>query len=255
MMQRFYFFKGRNMNSYNQVSDPIRTFFTQVFAWMSVGLAVTATTAWYIFYQQPQIMVHLVQSPVLLIGIFLVQLALVFWLSSSLYSRFAIPHAATSLRTSFGAALTAFLVYAALNGVVFSGIFFTYTQESIALTFGIAAAMFFVMAVFGYITRIDLTPIGVFGYMALWGLIIAMLVNWYFQSSMLELVISAIGVVLFSALTAYDMQQLSLFAAQLQNGRGQDVLYQMALMGALRLYLDFINLFVMLLSFTGKRRD
>ena len=83
-------------------------------------------------------------------------------------------------------ALSIFLLYAMLNGVIFSGIFFTYTQESLALTFGIAAATFFVMALFGYITRIDLTPIGVFGHMALMGLIISMLVNLYFQSSMFE---------------------------------------------------------------------
>ncbi len=231
------------MNSYNRVSDSVQTFFANVFGWMSAGLGLTATTAWYIFYQKPQILAYLTQSPILLMALFIFQLVLVFWFSSSV------------LRMSFSMALSIFLLYAMLNGVIFSGIFFTYTQESIALTFGIAAATFFVMALFGYITRVDLTPIGVFGLMALIGLIISMLVNLYFQSSMFEMIISAIGVILFSAFTAYDMQQLRLFATQLQNGRGQEVMYQVALMGALKLYLDFINLFVMLLSFTGKRRD
>lgn len=236
------------MDRYNHVSDyeqtfSVRTFFAQVFGWMSVGLAITAATSWYIFYQKPQVLAYLIQSPFLLIGLFLVQLGLIFWFSSSI------------LKMSFSTALSIFLFYAFLNGVIFSTVFFTYTQESLALTFGIASAMFFAMALFGYVTRIDLTPIGVFGYMALWGLIISMLVNLYFQSNMFEMVISAVGVVLFSALTAFDMQQLRVFAVQVQNGRGQDIVYQVALMGALKLYLDFINLFLMLLSFTGKRRD
>lgn len=236
------------MDNYNQDYDmqstvSVRTFFAHVFAWMAVGLAVTAVTSWYIFYQQPQILEYLLQKPFVLFGLFLVQLGLVFWFSS------------TILKMSFSTALSIFLLYALLNGIIFSTLFFTYTQESLVLTFGIASAMFFVMALFGYITHIDLTPIGVFGYMALWGLIISMLVNVYFQSSVFEMVLSAFGVILFSALTAYDMQQLRQFAAQLHNGRGQDVVYQVALMGALKLYLDFINLFLMLLSFTGKRRD
>lgn len=220
-----------------------REFFAYVFSWMGLGLAVTALTSWYIAYQQPQLLEHLLRSPFLLIALCIAQLALVFWLSSSV------------LTMPFTTGLGVFLLYAFLNGITFSGILFTYTQESIALTFGITAILFFVTALFGYLTRIDLTPIGILGFMVLIGLIIAMFVNWFFQSTMVDMIISAIGVVLFSALTAYDMQRLQLFATQLHNGRGQNYMYQVALLGALRLYLDFINVFLMLLSFTGKRRD
>ncbi len=231
------------MNSYNQVSEPVRSFFTHVFGWMSVGLATTATTAWYIFYQKPEILVYLMRSPFLQWGLLLLQIGIVFWLSAWL------------MRMSFATALSAFLLYAILNGIIFSGIFFTYTQQSIVVTCGIAAAMFFFMALFGYVTRMDLTPIGVFGSMVLIGLIITLVINFFLQSDMLELVVSAVGVVLFSAFTAYDIQQLSLFATQLNNSPEQDIRSKVALLGALRLYLDFINLCVMLLTFTGRRRD
>jgi FtsH-binding integral membrane protein len=229
------------MDMHTTIFDTLRLFFAHVFGWMSLGLGVTAATAWYIFYQNPAVLVTLMSSPFLLIILFIVQLGLVFWLSSRILS------------LSFGSALAMFLLYAFLNGIVFSGIFVQYTQESIALTFGVACGMFAAMALFGYVTRINLSPIGVFGYMALWGLIISMLVNWYFQSETFNLVISGIGVLLFAALTAYDMQRLTALANQLQ-GR-DDAQRQMALFGALMLYLDFINLFLMLLSFTGKRRD
>ncbi|MBY0110034.1 MAG: Bax inhibitor-1/YccA family protein [Candidatus Babeliaceae bacterium] len=236
------------MDRYNNLPDHqhavyVGTFFAQVFAWMSFGLALTATVSWFIFYQKPQILDHLMQSPFLLMGLFIIQLGLVFWFSASV------------LKMSFGSALTIFLLYAFLNGITFSGIFFTYTQESIALTFGICAAIFLIMALFGHTTNINLTPIGFFGLMILIGLIITMLINWFVQSSMLEMIISVIGIVLFSALTAYDIQQLRLFADQLQSGKNQSITHRVALLGALKLYLDVINLFVMLLSFTGKRRD
>lgn len=220
-----------------------REFFTYVFSWMGTGLAVTASTSWYIFYQQPQILDYLLRSPLVLFALLIAQLALVFWLSSSVRTM------------SFSTGLSVFLLYAFLNGITISGILFTYTQESIALTFGITAILFFATALFGYLTRIDLTPFGVLGFMVLIGLIIAICANLFFQSSRLDMIISAIGVVLFSALTAYDMQQLQMFATQVHNGREQDYMYQVALLGALQLYLDFINVFLMVLSFTGKRRD
>lgn len=218
----------------------ISAFFTQVFLWMSVGLGLTAGVAWYIA-QNPAIFVSLMTTPFLLMVLLFIQLGLIFWLSSQI------------MRLSFGAALSMFLVYAFLNGIVFSSIFFTYQLGSIFSTFAIASLMFLVMAVFGYVTRMNLTPVGTFGYMMLWGLIIAMLVNWFLHSSALDTAISVIGVILFSALTAYDMQRLSQLARSLED-RDQE-LYQVALLGSLMLYLDFINLFMMLLSLMGKRRN
>ncbi len=229
------------MNNYTTGYDTLRTFFAHVFGWMSIGLGITAATAWYITYQNPIILASVMQSPFLLIGICIIQLGLVFWFSANI------------LRLSFGSALSMFLLYALLNGIIFSGIFLQYTHQSIAITFAVSALMFLAMAFFGYVTRINLTPVGVFGYMVIWGLIISMLINWYFQSETFNLVISGIGVVLFSALTAYDMQRLTALGIQLQDREVEK--RQAALFGSLMLYLDFINLFLMLLSFTGKRRD
>ncbi len=229
------------MENYTPMSDTIRSFFTSVFGWMAAGLSVTAATAWYLSDAHPEMAVALLQNPMLSIVFFLIQLGLVLGLSVAL------------LRLSFGVALSMFLLYAFLNGITLSFIFLAYTQESIALTFGIAAAMFLAMAVFGAVTRINLTAVGTFSMMALFGIIIASLANLYFQSSMLNFIISVIGVFVFSALTAYDMQRLTGLAIQLQ-GRTYER-GQIALLGALMLYLDFINLFLMLLSFTGKHRE
>ena len=228
---------------YNQIhtNQNESTFFAHVFGWMSAGLGVTAGTAYYIAYQQPQILQHIIQSPWLLIALFLVQIGLVVSLASL----------APSL--PFGVALSVFFGYAMLNGVTLSSIVFEYTQESLALTFGIAAAMFLVMALFGYTTRINLAPVGIFGIMALCGIIIASIVNLFLKSSTMELVLSAVGVVVFAALTAYDIQKLRMLPqiVSTQNRR----LTNLGLLGALMLYLDFINLFIMLLRFTGNRRD
>ncbi len=229
------------MNNYNHAAQELRSFFTHVFLWMAIGLGITAGTSWYVFQQSPVILIKLMESPLLVITLFFVQIGLVFWLASRL------------LTMSFMGGLTLFLLYALLNGIIFSTIFAQFTHESIALTFLIAAAMFLAMALFGSLTTFDLTPIGTFGYMLLWGLIIGLLVNWYFQSEVFNLAISAIGIILFSALTAYDMQRLAFFGAQLQ--RQHQEMYKGALLGALMLYIDFINIFLMLLSFTGKRRE
>ena len=124
------------MNNYNHAAQELRSFFTHVFLWMAIGLGITAGTSWYVFQQSPVILIKLMESPLLVITLFFVQIGLVFWLASRL------------LTMSFMGGLTLFLLYALLNGIIFSTIFAQFTHESIALTFLIAAAMFLAMPFF-----------------------------------------------------------------------------------------------------------
>jgi FtsH-binding integral membrane protein len=153
-------------------------------------------------------------------------------------------------RMSVSAAQTTFWVYAALVGVSLSTIFLVYTSQSIVQTFFVTAAAFAALSLYGYTTRRDLTGMGSFLIMGVFGLIIAMLVNIFMQSSALQFAISAIGVLVFSGLTAYDTQKIKEMYFE-----GDEVLVagRKAIMGALRLYLDFINLFMFLLQFMGNR--
>jgi FtsH-binding integral membrane protein len=138
--------------------------------------------------------------------------------------------------------------------VTLSAILLLYTMTSVAATFFIAAGMFGAMAVYGFITKKDLSSWGSFLFMGLIGIIIAMVVNIFLASSMMSWVISGIGVIIFTGLTAYDVQQITRMGEQgIMNG-GAAVIRKGAIMGALKLYLDFINLFLMLLRFMGDRR-
>ena len=148
-------------------------------------------------------------------------------------------------------ALTLFMVYAALLGLMLSSIFLQYTGASITRTFFISAASFGALSLYGYTTQRDLSPIGSFLIMGLFGLIIAMLVQWFLQSPGLEFAISAIGVVIFAGLTAWDTQRIKEMYSAMDDGT---VAGRKAVMGALSLYLDFINLFLFLLRFMGNRR-
>ncbi len=154
-------------------------------------------------------------------------------------------------------ALTAtlvFLGYAVLNGVLFSSIFLAYTETSIALTFFITAGTFAAMSIYGYVTNADLSRIGNIAMMALIGVIIASLVNMFMQNETLYWIISYVGVAIFVALIAYDTQKLKNMAIQGFDGEGGVVLEKKAsIMGALTLYLDFINLFLFLLRLFGRR--
>ena len=154
-------------------------------------------------------------------------------------------------KMSFATAQTTFWIYAALMGVSLSTILFLYTGTSIALTFFVTAATFGAMSLWGYTTSRDLTGFGSFLFMGLIGLILASLVNMFFHSSQLQFVVSVIGVLIFTGLTAYDSQkhQEYVFRGRRQRDGGKK-----AIMGALRLYLDFINLFLYLLRFMGNRR-
>ncbi len=214
-------------------------FFTRVYGWMGAGLALTALVASYVASSE-SLMQTLVFNRGLLWGIIIVELAIVFGLSAMVN------------RISATAATMAFLFYAALNGVTFSVIFLAYTRTSLASTFLVTAGMFGGMAIFGATTKKDLSGVGSFMFMGLIGLVIAGFVNMWLHSPMITWVSSVIGVFVFVGLTAYDAQQIKLMAASASGIPGEDA-KRASIMGALRLYLDFVNMFLFLLQLFGNR--
>lgn len=211
---------------------------TQVYAWMTAGLLVTGAVAMF-FANQVGLITALFSNVILLIGLIVVQFAMVFAISAAI-SRLS-PAVATAL----------FLAYAALNGVTFSVIFLVYTTASIASTFFITAGMFGAMSAYGYLTKRDLSGWGSFLFMALIGLILASIVNIFWQNSVLYWITTFAGVLIFVGLTAYDTQKIRNLAMQVRDEVGAG---RVAIYGALNLYLDFINLFLYLLRLFGSRR-
>jgi len=211
-------------------------FVTRVFNWMFLGLATSGVIA-FLAATNPIIVKTLYSNMFVMIVLGIGCLALVWNLSANI------------AQMSPGAAASNFFIYAALNGLILSSIFLVYTAGSIFSTFLIAALMFAVMAAYGATTKQDLSGVGSIAIMAIFGLIIAEVVNkWLMHNSALDSVISYAGVLIFVALTAYDMQKIKQI--------GQNVGYNpnYAITGALALYLDFINLFLYLLRILGDRR-
>lgn len=223
------------------IQSHVRSFMYNVYGLMSAALLVTAGTAYYMA-KTPGVFEAIYTHNWALILIVILQFALVIGLSAFLP------------RMSFGTALLLFFLFAISVGVsTASVIFFVYTEASIFTTFLITAGMFGVMSVYGYITRSDLTTAGNIAVMGLIGIIIAGLVNLFVRSTQFDLVISAIGVLIFTVLTAYDTQKLKMLAQNLSADR--ETVSKIAVIGALTLYLDFINLFLFLLRFMGKKRE
>lgn len=222
------------------VQQQMSSFMWGVYGWMSCALMVTAYIA-YTLSLFPKYIYAIITNPALMIVLMIVQLGLVLGIS------FALP------RLSFPAAVSLFVLYAATVGVTLSTIFLAYTTVSIVTTFITCAGMFGSMALYGYFTRADLTGIGSIALMILIGMMIAMIVNMFIQSAAFDFVLSGIGVIVFSLLTAYDTQKIKHLGAQLLVN-GQDVA-KITILGALALYLDFINLFLFLLRFMGNRRQ
>ncbi len=218
-----------------------RLFFRQVFGWMAVGLAVSGAVAVGIGHSAGAM--HALYGTsggsVLLIVSFVIELILVFTLSG-LIQHMGVVEAAGS-----------FLAFAALNGVTVSSIFFVYSSDSIYSTFFVTAGMFAVLALWGYTTRSDLTGWGSFLMMALVGQLIGLVVNGFWLNKELYWITTATGVLLFSALTAYDVQKLKRLEPPQAEGEAVE---KTAIFGALALYLDFINLFLYLLRLFGRRR-
>ena len=211
----------------------------QVYTWMTLGLALTATVGYYA--AESQMLRNLIFSNgFVMIGLIIAQLGIVVGLSAGIN------------RLSGSAATGLFILYSALTGLTFSVIFMVYTYSSIASTFFVTSGTFAAMSVFGHTTKRDLTKLGSIAFMALIGIILASLVNMFMQNSMLELGISVIGVLLFTGLTAYDAQRIKEMAATVSDGESEA---KVSVMGALSLYLNFINLFLMLLRFLGVSRN
>jgi FtsH-binding integral membrane protein len=219
-------------------SSQVTSFVTKTFGWMMLGLLITAGVA--ALFAGTGKAVQLAQSPVLLFGLIIAELALVVGLTFGLK------------KMSAPMAIGAFALYAGLNGATLSLIFLAYTATSIAGVFLIAATMFGVMAAVGYVTKKDLTKLGPLLLMALIGIIIAMLVNAFLvKSAGLDLAISIIGVLVFVGLTAYDAQKIKQMA---QQGMQGEMATKASIIGALMLYLDLINLLLFLLRIFGQRR-
>jgi FtsH-binding integral membrane protein len=215
-------------------------FLAKVFHWMALGLGLTGLVAWLV--ANTGIAIRLAQSPVY-IALILAELGLVFYLSARVE------------KMQSGTATALFLGYAFLNGLTLSVIFLIYTQSSIAGTFIITAGMFGAMSVYGLVTKRDLTSMGSFLFMGLIGIIIASVVNLFLQSHSLYWAISFLGVAIFVGLTAYDVQRLQRIGEAGIMDQGEATIQKGAIIGALALYLDFINLFLMLLRFFGTARD
>lgn len=218
-------------------SVEVSSFMKRVYFIMAAGLAITGLTAMF-FFQNIQNFMGLFKPPMIWVIIF-APLALVFVLSAGIK------------KMNYMTATLVFAFYSFVNGISFTTIFFAYTAASIYQTFFITAGMFAGLAFLGTVTKIDLSKMGSILYMALFGLIIAMLVNFFFHSTMIDLVISIAGVIIFTGLTAYDAQKIKQMSAY-YSGDGE-MAKKASILGALTLYLDFINLFLFLLRFLGKR--
>ena len=219
----------------------LNAFMRGVYQWMSAGLGLTAIVA-YLIASSEAAMQLIFGNQFLFFGLIIVELALVVGISAGIS------------RLSGTAATGLFLLYSALNGVTLSFIFLLYTQASIASTFLVCAGMFGAMSLYGLTTKKDLTSMGSFLFMGLIGLIIASLVNIFLRSPAMNFVISGIGVLIFVGLTAYDAQKLSRMGETMPSDDATAV-RRGTILGALTLYLDFINLFLFLLRFMGSSRE
>ena len=219
-------------------AERVTAFLRKVYGWMCAGLAITALVALQVA-GSPAILSHLVSNRFLYLGLILAELGLVFFLS------------ARADRLAPGTAMALFVTYAALNGVTLSFVFLAYTGESVASTFVVTGGMFGAMALFGSTTKRSLAGFGQFLFMGLIGLILASLVGFFWHNDALQFVISAVGVLVFTGLAAWDAQRLKQMALAVPEGQAGAI----AIVGALALYLDFINLFLFLLRFLGGRRD
>jgi len=215
----------------------VASFLTAVYGWMCVGLAITAATAWYVA-GSPAIMRAIVGNRAIFWSLMIAQLGVVFVLSARVQTM-----AATT-------ASLLFVTYAALTGVTLSFILLVYTGESISTTFLVTAGAFGGMALYGTTTGRSLAGFGQFLFMGLIGVVLASIVGMFWHSDGLQFILSVIGVIVFAGLAAYDAQRLKAMALSAPEGPVSTY----AVVGALTLYLDFVNLFLFLLRFTGNRR-
>ncbi len=220
----------------------VNSFIRSVYNWMAVGLALTGATAYYV--SNNEAMLRLIYSNQLIFfGLIIGELVLVFSLSARI----------GKLQASTATGM--FVAYAMLNGATLSFVFLAYTRASITSTFFVCAATYLAASIYGTTTKKDLTSFGNFLFMGLIGIIIASVINLFLRSSGMSMIISYIGVIVFVGLTAYDTQKLRTIALSQPDGLEAGVVRKGAIMGALALYLDFINLFLMMLRIMGNNRN
>ncbi len=223
-----------------QAGVQVNEFIRSVYNWMAVGLALTGFVAFYV--SNSEFLLRLIfGNQLIFFGLIIGELVLVFTLSARVQKMQA------------STATGVFMLYAALNGATLASIFLIYTRSSITSTFFVCAATFVTCSIYGMTTKRDLTSMGGFMVMGLIGIIIASLANMFFRSSGMSMIISYIGVIVFVGLTAYDTQKLKTMALTQPGDLDAGARRKGAILGALALYLDFINLFLMLLRILGNR--
>ena len=224
----------------NVAHETSRRLMHKIFGLMSVGLTLTGLTAYGLFLNT-NLFMTLAGSTMAMMLLFLAQIGVVIAISGFV------------TRMSAGTASLCFCLYSILTGITLSSVLYIYTAHSVAATFFICAVTFAVVALYGYFTDADLTGWGSVATMALFGLIIATLINIFLKSDAFDLVISLIGVGIFTVLTAYDVQRFKTLGYDVMRAPQDE--NRLAVVGALALYLDFINLFIMLLRVVGRKRD
>ena len=228
-----------NLTSETKVVAVTSDFIRQVYTWMGLGLLLTACSS-FVTINSPALLQLIFGNKMVFYALIFGELGLVIWLSGAIN------------KLSAKTATTLFLVYSALNGITFASIFMIYTRSSIVSTFMITAGTFGAMSFYGYVTKKDLSSWGSFLFMGLIGVVIASVVNIFMQSSIIYWISTFCGVIVFVGLTAYDTNKIKQMAVQgFADGKMER---KGAIMGALRLYLDFINLFLMLLRIFGSRK-
>ena len=222
-----------------EIAGEQQRFITKVYGWMSFALIITGLVAMWTA-STPQIVNLIFGSRIVFIGLIIIEFILVASLVSIIQ------------KISAFTATIIFILYSILNGITLSAIFLVYTRESLATTFFITAGTFGVMSIYGYFTKTDLTKLGNLLFMALIGLIIASVINIFLNSELIYWITTYAGVLIFVGLTAYDTQKIK--RMNIIGNEGTDEDKKEAIMGALTLYLDFINLFLLLLRIFGKRK-
>ena len=221
--------------------ETVNALFRKVYQFMAMGLILTALAA-YLTASSPFMINLLYSSSVPMIVIAVAEIGLVIWLGAGIN------------KLSAGAARNIFFVYSILNGLLCSSVLLVYTGESVSKAFLSTAGMFGAMSIYGLYTQRDLTSMGSFLRMGLFGLIIAMVINLFMRSSAMELYISIFGIIIFLGLTAWDTAKIKALAGNVDS-RDENMTGKVAVLGALALYLDFVNIFLYLLRLFGRHRD
>lgn len=229
------------INNQSNYSSMAQGFMSKVYGWMCVGLATTAAVSYYLSPEvNPAFMKAMMSNFIIVIGLFIAQFGILMYMSSNF------------TRLSYNTMSALFIVFCALQGIALSPILYVYTSASVFYVFLVAAIMFASMAVYGYVTKSDLSSMSNLLLMGLVGLIVAQLINMFVQSSGFNIVIASFGVGIFAMLTAYDVQNLKRYSQSVL--ASPDDAGKFALMGAVGLYLNLINIFIYLLQLFGEQR-